>query len=246
MITGKIAKLETLGTLDGPGVRTVVFFQGCVLRCAYCHNPALLTLQGGTEMTAQELFEKVVKFKQYFKNGGGVTVSGGEPLIQTEFLTEFFKLCKQNEINTCLDTSGVGFGDFDELLKYTDLALLDIKHTDVGEFKKLTLIDKDRTAEFHNALKANKTPIWLRQVIIPDVTDNEAYLDSLLKEILKFDTIEKVEFLPFHTMATTAYDELGIEYRYKGKPAMDNIKCTQLLNLFLQKYKPYNNKLINF
>lgn len=237
MITGRIAKFETLGMLDGPGIRTVVFVQGCMLRCAYCHNPALLSFQGGQEYTPKQLLEKILRFKNYYKSHGGVTVSGGEPLGQTEFVTEFFKLCKQEKINTCLDTSGVGTGDFEELLKYTDLVLLDIKHTTDKGFKELTLIEKDRTVPFTQALIKSGVPVWVRQVIIPEITDSSEYLDSLLEEISKFKNIEKIEFLPFHTMAYSVYEELGIDNRFKDRQAMDNAKTMELQNAFIKKFE---------
>lgn len=244
MVKGKIAKIESMGMLDGPGIRTIVFTQGCILRCAYCHNPSLLTLEGGTEYTPQELLEKVKRFKIYYKNGGGVTVSGGEPLIQTTFLTEFFKLCKENQIHTCLDTSGVGYGDFSELLKYTDLVLLDIKHTREKEFKELTLVNKERTKPFIEELNKSGVKVWIRQVIMPNYNDNQEYLQELLQEILPIKNVEKVEFLPFHTMAEHIYYDIGIPYRLKGMPAMDSKKCKELEDKFIELYKPYNNNLI--
>ena len=237
MVTGKIAKFETLGMLDGPGVRTVVFMQGCILRCAYCHNPALLTFQGGEEYTPKQLCDKILRFKNYYKDNGGVTVSGGEPLCQTEFVTEFFRLCKEENISTCLDTSGIGFGNFDELLKYTDLVLLDIKHVSEEGFLELTLQNKSKTEAFHAALIKSKVPLWIRQVIIPDVTDSEEYLQSLLKEISKFDNIQKIEFLPFHTMSNRFYEELGIENRYQNKRAMDNAKAMDLQKKFVEMFQ---------
>jgi pyruvate formate lyase activating enzyme len=240
MITGRVAKLETMGTLDGPGVRVVVFLQGCILRCAYCHNPALLTMHGGTEYTPQELLETVKRYKPYFEKTGGVTVSGGEPLAQGDFLLEFFKLCKQEGIGTCIDTSGVGFGDFDELLKYTDIVLLDIKHVTEEGFKKLTLVEKDKTERFHNALNNSKTSVWIRQVIVPGITDSQEYMDGLLNEIKKFKNIEKIEFLPFHTMAKNLYKELGMEYRLEGVPSMDNKKAIEMQEKLIEEYKKIN------
>lgn len=245
MVKGKIAKIETMGMLDGPGIRTIVFMQGCILRCAYCHNPALLSLSGGTEYTPQELLDKIIKFKPYYKKNGGVTVSGGEPLIQTEFLIEFFRLCKQNGISTCLDTSGVGYGNFDELLKYVDYCLLDIKQVDPKEFKKLTLVEKDKIIPFHQALAKTNVKVWIRQVIMPNYNDNEEYLHALLFEVLKIKNVEKVEFLPYHTMATPTYDELNMEYRLKDMPAMDAKKCSELQKKFVKTYRPYNPNLIN-
>ena len=236
MITARVAKFETLGMLDGPGVRMVVFLQGCILRCAYCHNPALLDFKGGTEYTPQQLLNKILRYKNYFNHGGGVTVSGGEPLCHTEFLIEFFALCKQQGIHTCLDTSGVGFGNFDKLLEYTDLVILDIKHTNQAQFEKLTLVAKQKTEAFHTALIASKKDIWIRQVIVPDITDSEEYLPSLLQEILKFEHIQKIEFLPFHTMAESVYEELNMPYRLKGTMAMDNAQAMLLQEKFIKMY----------
>lgn len=240
MTIGKIAKFETLGMLDGPGIRTVVFMQGCMLRCAYCHNPALLSFDGGMSFSPKQLLDKILRYQTYYKQTGGVTVSGGEPLAQTAFLIEFFKLCKQKNIHTCLDTSGVGFGNFDELLTYTDLVLLDIKHTTEAGFKELTLIEKSKTEAFHSALISSKKDIWLRQVIIPNYNDNSQYLDSLFKEIRKFQNqIVKIEFLPFHTMAEQIYNEIGMNYRLKGKEAMDALRCKELQDAFIEICLPY-------
>ena len=210
MVTGKIAKIETMGMLDGPGIRTVVFTQGCILRCAYCHNPALLALKGGKEYTPQELVDIVVRYKTYYKKTGGVTVSGGEPLIQTPFLIEFFKLCKQNGIHTCLDTSAAGYGDFDELLKYTDLVLLDIKHTTDEGFKELTLADRSTTNAFMEALDKSNSEVYIRQVILPNYNDNQHYLDQLLQTILPIKNITRIDFLPYHTLAEHIYEDLKL------------------------------------
>ncbi len=241
MLTGRVAKLETMGTLDGPGVRVVVFLQGCILRCAYCHNPALLAMDGGEEFTAEQLLKKVKRYKPYFEKTGGVTVSGGEPLAQSDFLTQFFKLCKQAGISTCLDTSGVGIGEFDELLQYTDIVLLDIKHTTPQGFKNLTLVEKHKTEKFHKALNnAPNVEVWIRQVIVPGLTDSQEYMTQLLKEVQKFENIKKIEFLPFHTMAKNLYSDLGIKYRLEGVPAMDNAKVVELQEEFIKKYKNLN------
>ena len=240
MIAGNIAKIESMGLLDGPGVRTVVFMQGCILRCAYCHNPTFLTLDGGEKVTPEELLQKILPYKPYYKNGGGVTVSGGEPLIQTDFLTAFFTLCKQNNINTCLDTAGVGVGDFNALLNVTDYVLLDIKHTNQKEFKELTHIEKKRTEKFVEALNHSNAKVWIRQVIMPSYNDNEKYLQSLLEEIKLIKNIEKIEFLPFHQMAQELYEEYHIPYRLKDAPEMDTEKCKQLEQQFIAMYQPFN------
>jgi pyruvate formate lyase activating enzyme len=226
-----------MGLLDGPGVRTVVFMQGCPLRCAYCHNPAILTFQGGIEHTPEQLLNKVKRFKSYYGDTGGVTVSGGEPLAQAEFLTEFFRLCQQNGIHTCLDTSGVGLGgDYAELLKSTNLVLLDIKHTSAEKFKELTLVDKARTQPFYEALNNSNAEVWIRQVIMPNYNDNLEYLHTLANEIKNIHNIKKIEFLPYHTMAESYYEKLNMPYRLKGMPAMDANVCNELLKEFLKIY----------
>lgn len=239
MVTGNVAKIETMGMLDGPGVRTIVFMQGCVLRCAYCHNPTLLSLQGGEQYTPLQLLQKVMRYSAYYKHGGGVTVSGGEPLVQQQFVTEFFKLCKQHNIHTCLDTSAVGLpGDnYEELLAVTDLVLLDIKHTNREEFKKLTLVEKERTENFRAALDASNARVWIRQVVLPNFNDNEAYMQELLQEILPIKNIDKIEFLPYHTMAEHVYEENKMQYRLKGVPAMDASVAKELETKFVQMYQ---------
>lgn len=237
MIKGRIAKLETMGLLDGPGIRTVVFMQGCLLRCAYCHNPKFLQKEGGKEMTPHELLSIISRYKTYYVNKGGVTVSGGEPLLQWEFLTEFFKLCKQNGIHTCLDTSSASYGgDFDKLLKYTDLVLLDVKHTDADKFEELTLQNIEKINPFIKALAKSDSKVWLRQVVVPGFNDNEEYVIKLAKHCQKFKNVEKVEFLPYHTMAVDLYKETDIEYRLKGVPAMDKQRCDELYQVFSQHY----------
>lgn len=228
MTIGKIAKIESMGMLDGPGIRTVVFTQGCILRCAYCHNPALLSLNGGKEYSPEQLLKVVMKFKPYYGTEGGVTVSGGEPLIQTQFLAEFFALCKENGISTCLDTSGVGYGNFSELLSATDYVLLDIKHTNETEFKRLTLVDKERTIPFWEALNASNAQVWVRQVIMPNYNDTQEYVNTLIPEIAKLKNVTKVEFLPYHVLAVESYKKLGMHYRLEGMPAMDAVKCKKL------------------
>ncbi len=237
MITGKVASIESMGLLDGPGIRTVVFMQGCILRCAYCHNPALLTFTGGKEYTPNQLFNYISKFKSYYGKDGGVTVSGGEPLAQTEFLIEFFKICKNNGISTCLDTSGVGLGNVDELLKYTDLVLLDIKHVNKAGFKELTEVDMDKTIPFMNALSKSNCDVWIRQVILPNYNDNMEYLTELAKVIKPIKNVKKVEFLPYNNMAEPIYELLNMKYRLKGVAPMNVEKCNELLSEFLKIYK---------
>ncbi len=174
MVKGKIHSIESMGLVDGPGIRVVVFFQGCKLRCAYCHNPDTWLLSGGTEMTPEELIQKIVRFKPYFnRSGGGVTFSGGDPLLQPEFLLECLKLCKQNGVHTALDTAGFGNGDYTEILKYTDLVLLDIKHTTGQGYVSLTGRDSTDVNVFLEALRKSKSRVWVRHVVVPGITDSD-------------------------------------------------------------------------
>lgn len=220
---GKIHSIETMGLVDGPGIRVVVFFQGCRLRCAFCHNPDTWNFAGGTmEISPTELLAKVKKFKTYFKaSGGGVTCSGGEPLMQPEFLLEFFKLCKENGINTALDTAGFGKGNYDEILKYVDTVILDIKHIDKKGYKNLTGGDIDEFYEFLDAVNRANCKIWVRHVMVPGITDNYEAMDALVEIIKKIRTIEKFEILPYHTLGNEKYKKLGIEYKLKDINPMD-------------------------
>ena len=210
MIKGKIHSVESMGLVDGPGIRVVVFMQGCALRCQYCHN-------------------KISRFRSYFeKSGGGVTFSGGDPLKQPEFLKETLKLCKEAGIHTTLDTSGVGFGDYEEILKYTDLVLYDVKHLTREGYKDMTGIEIDETQKFLEACKKMGTKMWIRQVVVPGKTDSEEYIRELGKFIKTLDNVEKVELLPYHLLGVNKYETLGIKYRLEGLEAMDKEACKAL------------------
>lgn len=231
---GSINSIETLGLVDGPGIRVVVFLNGCKLRCKYCHNPEMWKLQENN-YSSFELVEKLLRYKPYFKNGGGVTFSGGEPLLQNDFLIEVCKELKKENIHIALDTAGVGLGKYEELLKYIDLILFDVKSTSSSGFINLTGYNSKETFEFlKSANKLNKT-FWVRQVIIPDVNDNLDYLKSLKEYInLYIKNVEKVEFLPFHRLGEEKYQKLNIDYPYKFKNDMDKDKCNELLETFLK------------
>lgn len=229
MIKGYIHSTETMGLVDGPGIRTVVFFQGCALRCAYCHNPDTWSFEGGQEISPEELLNKVLRFRPYFeKSGGGVTCSGGEPLMQPKFLLEFLKLCKENNIHTTLDTSGVGLGNYEEILKYVDLVLLDIKHYDRYGYEQITKHSMDKFNEFVEILIKSNAPIWIRHVVVPGVTDSQEHMLELKKFISKFENIQKVELLPYHTLGVNKYEKLGIPYRLESVQAMNKDNCKQL------------------
>lgn len=229
MVKGKIHSFESMGLVDGPGIRTVVFFQGCPLRCAYCHNPDTWSTAGGTEYTAEDLMTKILRFKPYFeRSGGGVTFSGGEPLLQSEFLLEILKKCRGNGINTALDTAGYGLGNYEEILKYVDLVILDIKHTNDEDHLKLTGIDRKGSDEFIEALNKENKKVWVRHVVVPDITDSREHLIKLSKIIKRINNVEKIELLPYHTMAVQKYEKLGIPYRLEGKEPMDKKKVKEL------------------
>lgn len=227
-IVGNIASFETMGLVDGPGVRFVVFLQGCPLRCAYCHNPEMWNpKEAKIQMTPEELVKKIKRYRVYFKDGGGVTVSGGEPLLQAKFVTEVFKLCKQEGIHTCLDTSGYG-DDYDELLDYCDLIILDVKELDSNKYKDLVGKEMGKFSKFLKVCQEKNKKMWFRQVIVPGYNDTKESVLALKEFASKFSNIEKIELLPYHTMAIKKYKELGIPYRLSGVPAMDKKKCKDL------------------
>lgn len=224
-MVGKINSFESMGLVDGPGVRFVVFMQGCPLRCIYCHNPETWnTNDFKEEYTPEKLVEKILRYKPYFKNNGGVTFSGGEPLMQKEFLIECLKLCKKENIHTCIDTAG-SIPDCKNVLKYTDLVLLDIKATNKDDYKKITNFDIKNVEEFIKLCNEMNKKMWIRSVIIPGINDNENYIKDLIHYVKKVKNVEKVELLPYHTFGVHKYNELGIKYKLDGVPAMDKEKC---------------------
>ncbi len=226
---GTINSIESMGLVDGPGIRTVVFFQGCSLRCAYCHNPDTWLLKGGTEVTPEELLRKFKRYKSYYdKSGGGVTFSGGEVLLQPEFLLELLKICKENGIHTAIDTAGYGYGDYDEILKYSNLVILDIKHINDEEYIKLVGHSKKGFDDFLKALDRSDCKVWIRHVVVPGVTDNEETIFKLGDIIKNIKNVENIELLPYHTLGTVKYEKPGIKYRLEGVEAMDKDKCKRL------------------
>jgi pyruvate formate lyase activating enzyme len=202
MIKGKISKIETLGLVDGPGIRVVVFLSGCPLRCKYCHNPEMWDINSGKEYTAKELLDVILKYKNYFGVIGGVTFSGGEPLLQSVFLLEVLKLCKENNISTALDTSGCIINK--EVLKYVDLVILDIKALDNDSYKEMTGRNIENSFGFLKSIQELNIDLWLRCVIIPGINDNKKYIEKLYSYIknIKF---KKIELLPYHTMGVSKY-----------------------------------------
>lgn len=232
---GKINSIETMGLVDGPGVRFVVFMQGCPLRCIFCHNPETWDLNGKTDTyTPQELVDKILKYKPYFKHNGGVTFSGGEPLMQKEFLIQTLKLCKENNIHTCIDTAG-SITDCTEVLKYTDLVLFDIKGTNEEIYNKITNYNIKNSLLFLKECEKLNKKMWIRVVIVPGINDNIEYINSLYEFIKPLKNVEKIEFLPYHTLGVHKYDDLKIDYKLKGTKNMDKDKCKELENMLLSK-----------
>ena len=235
---GSVEKIETLGLLDGPGIRVVVFLSGCKLRCKYCHNPEMWNMKKNN-YTAQALADKILKYKPYFGSDGGVTFSGGEPLLQSDFLIEVSKILKENNVHIALDTAGVGY-NIEEALKYVDLVLLDIKHVNQEGYKNMTGLDIDDSLKFIDILNKSNKPVWIRQVIVPGIMDNDEYLKGLNDILQKINNIEKIDFLPFHKLGENKYDELGIENPLKDTDSMDKIECDKLYTKFINDY--YKNK----
>ena len=219
----KVHSVESFGTLDGPGIRFVIFLQGCSLRCKYCQNRDTWDLKAGEYKTIDEIYDKIIRYKNYIKNGG-VTCTGGEPLLQYDFLIELFKKLKDSHIHTCIDTSGmVSLTDqIKELINLTDLFLLDIKHINPEKCKELVGVSNEKELEFARYLSDNGKHMWIRQVLIPDFTDDEDDLLELKNFIQNLKTVDKVEILPYHTMGKYKWHDLGIKYELEGVPEATN------------------------
>ena len=216
----KVHSIESFGTVDGPGIRFVLFLQGCSLKCKYCHNRDTWDINGGKYQSIDEILEKILRYKNYIYKNGGVTVTGGEPLLQYRFLIELFKKLKKHKIHTCIDTSGmVGLtDDMKKLIDLTDLFLLDIKHIDPKKCKELVGFSNEKELAFAKYLSDNNKPIWIRQVLIPRITDNEEDLLKLKNFIGSLKTVEKVELLPYHTMGKFKWSKLGVKYELDDIP----------------------------
>ena len=215
----KVHSVESFGTVDGPGIRFVLFLQGCHLQCKYCHNRDTWDLNGGEYKTLDEIFEKIKRYKNYIiPSGGGVTVTGGEPLLQVKFLIELFKKLKEEKITTCIDTSGMVniTEDIKEVLKLTDLVLLDIKHIDDEKCKKLVGLSNKKELEFAKYLSENNIKMWIRQVLVPGYTDDENDLLKLKEFISTLKTVEKIQILPYHSMGKFKWEKLGVKYELEG------------------------------
>lgn len=231
--SGYIHSIETMGLVDGPNIRVVIFMQGCPLRCAFCHNPDTWKSISKLKMQSNEVVDEIRKYRPYIEMGGGVTFSGGEPLLQSKFLLDMLKLCKKAGIHTCIDTSGTGYSKkyLNEILKYTDLVILDIKAIEPKSYKKITKRTMDMFNYFVEKLNDSGNKVWLRQVIVPTINDNEEYILKLKEYIKQFKNVEKVELLPYHTMGVDKYKKLKLRYRLTGIDAMDKEKCLELETL---------------
>lgn len=224
-MVGRIHSFESFGTVDGPGIRFVIFMQGCPLRCKFCHNPDTWNFNGGSEYSTDTIVTKVLKYKNYL-SGGGVTVSGGEPLAQIDFLIELFEKLKMLNIHTCLDTSGIIFNPsnkelldkFNRLIKSTDLVLLDIKHIDNKSHIDLTSLSNENVLNFAKYLCENKIPTWIRYVLVPSINSSEEILNQTMNFIKTLSNVQKIEVLPYHNMAIKKYEKLNMEYPFKDIP----------------------------
>lgn len=226
-MTGYIHSIESFGTVDGPGIRLVIFMQGCPMRCLYCHNPDTWDTSKGTKITAEEILAQYQKNRSFYKSGG-ITVTGGEPLMQVDFLTELFKKAKEENIHTCIDTSGIVFNpENDEskeklnlLLSYTDLVMLDIKHINPEKHVALTGHHNKNILAFAKFTEEKNVPLWIRHIIVPTYTDNEDDLFRLGEFIGTLKNVKALDVLPYHTMGVKKYQELGIDYPLKNLEAL--------------------------
>ncbi|MDD7348153.1 MAG: pyruvate formate-lyase-activating protein [Clostridiales bacterium] len=232
MKTARLHSIESFGAVDGPGIRTVFFLQGCPARCAYCHNPDTWNPNGGREVEVDEIVHKAKRGVPYYGDDGGVTFSGGEPLIHGEFLLEAIDALHDEEISVAIDTSGTYFDEFsDMVIEKADMLLLDVKHIDEHMFRELTGTGQGPLFDIIESINEHRTPIWIRQVIVPGLNDTEEYVKSLNQFIQRIKSVKKVELLPYHTMATDKYAKLGMTYRFADVKPMDRDRCEELAEL---------------
>lgn len=238
-MTAKIHSIESFGTVDGPGIRFVTFMQGCPLRCQFCHNPDTWNPQGPCryEMTPAELRDEAMRYYNYIRKGG-VTLSGGEPLLQAGFVAEYFRLCHEEGLHTALDTGGyIHTPHALEALRHTDLVLLDIKTMNPELYPKLTGVPQDNNLRFLDTLQERGIPTWIRHVVVPGLTDNDEWLQRLGEHIAKYDVVEKIEILPYHTLGAYKYKELGLPYPLEGVPPLSAGRAKEIRQM-MSKYKP--------
>ena len=231
-MTGRIHSVQSLGTVDGPGVRFVIFFQGCPLRCGYCHNPDTWDAQGGMPAEPEELLRQIRRCRPYFGAKGGVTLSGGEVLMQPEFAAELLRLCKEEKLHTVLDTSGYRLdAAVERVLDQTDLVLLDLKMTTAGEYLRYTGCPIENPLAFLNRLEERGIPVWIRQVIVPGINDTPENIERLNGLLVGKHCVEKVELLPFHKICAVKYRQLGIPFPFEKYPAADPAIVARLQEL---------------
>lgn len=247
MVKGYIHSTESFGSVDGPGVRFIVFMQGCNMRCKYCHNPDTWDKSGGKEVTADEIIKAALRYRSYWGKNGGITISGGEPLLQLEFVTELCKKCKEQGISTVIDTAGKPFtreepffSQFNDLLRYTDLIMLDLKHIDNTDHKKLTGFDNDNILDLAQYLSEKNVPVWIRHVLVPGINDDDFSLNKLHGFIKTLHNVQRVEILPYHNLGEFKYEELGIKYPLAGlrSPSKESIANAQRL-LHITDYRGF-------
>ena len=241
---GNIHSTESFGTVDGPGIRYVIFFKGCPMRCAYCHNPDTWDPQGGEVRDSADLIKDAVKYKSFMKNGG-ITATGGEPLMQLDFLIDLFEKAKENDLHTCLDTSGIAFNPnnsdilakYDRLMEVTDLIMLDIKHIDPEEHIKLTKQPNDNILKFLAYADSKDKTIWIRHVIVPGITFIDSYLDKLGYYIGQFKSIKALDVLPYHDMGKVKYEKMGIDYVLKDVQPLTADDAVHAKKVILEGFK---------
>ncbi|MFI3231327.1 MAG: pyruvate formate-lyase-activating protein [bacterium] len=249
---GYVHSTESFGTVDGPGVRFIVFLQGCPLRCLYCHNPDTWKPNIGKKMSVDEILSKYELTKTYYKEGG-LTVTGGEPLLQLDFVIELFEKAKEKNIHTCLDTSGVTFNQnndttlqkFDRLLKVTDLILLDLKHINPEKHQELCAVPNNNILDFARYLSKKEQPVWIRHVVVENYTLNKEYLHELGLFIGELKNVKVLDVLPYHELGTVKYENLGIEYPLKGLPALSKEKAIEARTIIINAIKEKRKQLAN-
>ena len=242
-MNGYIHSIESFGTVDGPGLRFVVFTQGCPMRCLYCHNPDTWEIGKGETMAPEEIIAQFERNREFYKNGG-ITVTGGEPLLQIDFMLDLFRMAKEKQIHTCIDTSGITYREsnaaynqkLDELMGYTDLVMLDIKHIDPDGHKKLTSQDNAGILAFARYLAKKNIPVWIRHVIVPGITDDPGELTRLGEFIAQLPNVKALDVLPYHTMGVNKYEKLGIAYPLEGVEALPKQKAAEAKQIILESF----------